>query len=81
MQYVYANFSKNIIVRHTPAVIDKKQMKNTLQEITIKGTRKYSASTYPTALSNRTVKKSQDGSGGGRGGVLDAGGKIVFIYL
>ena len=72
MQYVYA---------HTPAVIDKKQMKNILQEITIKGTRKYSASTYPTALSNRTMKKSQDGSGGGRGGVLHAGEKIVLIYL
>ena len=63
MQYVYANFSKNIIVRHTPAVIDKKQMKNILQEITIKGTRKYSASIYPTALSNGTVKKVRTGVG------------------
>ena len=42
-------------------------MKNILQRETKKETRKYSTSTYLTALSNRIVKKESGG--------VDAGGK------
>ena len=48
-------------------------MKNILQRDNQKETRKYSTSTYLTALSNRTVKKSREG--------VDARGKKMNIYL
>ena len=40
--------------------------------------RKYSTCTYLTALSNRTLKKSREGQGGGE---VDAGGKKMDEYL
>ena len=72
--FMYTNFNF-FFLQYNRLQLDKSKnkWKTFYKEITKKETRKYSTSTYLTALSNRTVKK------GGRGWTPE--GKNEYIYL